>query len=523
MSKAPETIFVDALRPGGRSVAVAVADGAIASSGDPQAVRALAGPSTTIVALDRGVVVPGFHDAHLHLSAGALSWSRIDLRGLDSVEAVAGTVARAATEAPGGSWIRGEGWDHTLWNPAVWPTRASLDAVLPNQPAFLQRIDGHVAWVNSEALRRLGIDGDTPDPPGGTIARDPSTLEPTGVLTERAADLALARLPAETASERMIGLRRGLDLLRRHGVTSIEDVAEPWAVPLYARLRERGELTARVSVWLPLGLDEDEAQTLRRQNPAGDPYLSVATRKVFLDGTLGSRTAALRRPYADAPGERGALRVAPDALVAAVAAADEAGWAVAFHAVGDRAVSQALDTVETLPPRARARPHRIEHAQVVGVGDLPRFAALGVVASIQPVHLASDARWLDRRVRRSEESRLYPWRSLLRSGALVAMGTDWPVEEIDPLRGIAAAARRRTVGERDESLTVAAALDAYTRGSALAAGDSSRGCLRPGGRADLVVLSEDPTAMAPDAIEERVRVTRTVVAGRTVFNANGSV
>jgi predicted amidohydrolase YtcJ len=415
------------------------------------------------------------------------------------------------------------GWDHTVWNDPVWPTRGPLDDVLPDRPVLLQRIDGHVAWVNSEALRRLGIGRDTPDPPGGTITRDPSTLEPTGILVEHAADLALARLPAETATERMTGVRRGLDLLRRHGVTSIEDVAEPWAVPVYSTLRERGELTARVSVWLALGLDEDEADTLRRRHPAGDPHLSVATRKVFLDGTLGARTAALHRPYADTADERGTLRVAPDALVTAVAALDEAGWAVAFHAVGDRAVSQALGTLAALPRRARARPHRIEHAQIVRVDDLQRFAALGVAASIQPVHLESDARWLEDRVGRREESRLYPWRSLLRSGAVVAMGTDWPVEQINPLRGIAAAVRKRSVGDRDETLTVVEALDAYTRGSALAAGDSSRGRLRPGSRADLVVLSEDPTATAPDEIEQRLRVTRTVVAGRTVFDVNQPV
>lgn len=502
-------------------MAVAVVDGGIAAAGDPDGIRALAGATTAIVALGGGVVVSGFHDAHVHLSSGALSQSQIDLRECRNPEEVAEAVVRHAARVPRDSWIRGVGWDHTGWDEPVWPHRGQLDDVVVDRPVLLQRVDGHVAWVNSEALRRLGIGRDTPDPPGGTIARDPATLEPTGVLIERAAELALARLPDESTDERMAGLLRGLDLLRRHGVTSIEDVADPWAMPLYAMLRDRGELTARVSVWLPLGLDAAEAEALRRRHPGDDAHLCVATRKVFLDGTLGSRTAALHRPYADAEGERGTLRVADDALASAVAAADEAGWAVAFHAVGDRAVSQALDTLAMLPPRPRARPHRIEHAQVVSERDVPRFAALGVAASIQPVHLESDARWLERRVGRREGSKLYPWRSLIRSGAVVALGTDWPVETIDPLRGIAAASRDRRAGDRDESLKTTEALDAYTRGSALAAGDSLRGRLEPGCRADLVVLSEDPTTTPPDEIEDRVRVTRTVVAGRTVFRADG--
>ncbi|MDX1389823.1 MAG: amidohydrolase family protein, partial [Acidobacteriota bacterium] len=299
-----------------------------------------------------------------------------------------------------------------------------------------------------------------------------------------------------------------------YGITSIEDVAEPWAVPIYARLEEEGVLTARVSVWLPLDTAEEEAAALRARHPDDAPFLAVATRKVFLDGTLGARTAALHEDYEDAREERGVLRFDDGELVQSVRDADARGWAVAFHAIGDRAVRQALDVISALESRNRPRPHRIEHAQLIAPGDLPRFARLGVTASLQPVHRETDLRWLERRLGRRRAARAYPLRSLIGSGANVALGSDWPVESADPIRGLAAAAGR-TEGE---AITVAEAIDAYTRGSARAAGDrGERGTLRPGAPADLAVLSEDPTGVPVDELTDRVRVVRTVVGGRTVY------
>ncbi len=501
-----------------RSFALAVERGRIAAIGSADDVHRTGGASATIESLEGGVVVPGFHDAHMHLSAGGVSLAEIDLGACNSEIEIVDRVRMTARHVPRGEWIRGRGWNQTDWAPPQWPNRRALDEFVPRHPVFLLRVDGHVAWLNGEALRYLGIDRETPDPDGGTIHRFPRTREPTGILMERAVDLAIDRLPAKSEEERTAGIERGLACLSSHGITSVEDIAEPWAVPIYDRLRKKGRLTARVSVWLPVDTDEKQANALRARHRRDAPDLTVATRKVFLDGTMGSRTAALSEAYADAPNERGTLRLDEADLAERVSDLDGRGWAIAFHAIGDRAVRQALDVVSTLESRKRERPHRIEHAQLVAPEDLPRFARLGVAVSMQPAHLDSDRRWLAKRLGPVRTRRAYGFRSLLECGATLALGTDWPVESPDPIRGLVAAARPRGPGGRREELSVAEALEAYTRGSALAAGDEAgRGALRAGYLADLVVLSEDPTRVPLDEMVARVQVLRTIVGGRTVY------
>ena len=513
-------IFVDGRLPGQPDPKFALAEerGRIAACGDRDDVLRLSDSSATIESLEGGVVVPGFHDAHMHLSAGGVALSQIDLGTCESEIAVVEHVSRVTRVLSQDVWVRGRGWDQTRWTPPEFPTRDLLDTFVPDHAVFLLRVDGHVAWLNTAGLKRIGIDRDTPDPPGGSIARHARSGEPTGILLERAVDQALDRLPPESDEERSAGVERGLERLRGYGITSIEDVAEPWAVPVYARLKEQGRLTARVSVWLPLDTDEKEADALRARHAGDAPDLTVATRKVFLDGTLGSRTAALSEGYADAVAERGTLRVDEAGLVETVGRADSRGWAVAFHAIGDAAVRMALDVISTLETRDRPRPHRVEHAVLVAPADLPRFARLGVAVSVQPVQLDTDRGWLERRLGEVRAARAYGFRSLLESGATVAMGTDWPVESPDPMQGIAAAARSRGFPTGGEEITVAEAIDAYTRGSARAAGEEgTRGALRPGALADFAVLSDDPGWVPVEELVSRVRVIQTVVGGRTVF------
>jgi len=503
--------------------AMAVARGRVIATGSEKDLRALAAEGTELIDLDGGFVTPGFHDAHLHLSAGSISLAGLDLRGGRSMEEICGLVGTRAGLLPEGAWIRGWGWDQNRWAVPGWPEREPLDRAAPRNPVFLMRADGHVAWVNTRALWLLEIGPETPDPDGGSFLRDPGTGGCTGILMERAAEMASDRLPRADDSEREVAVDEALGMLRRHGITSAEDVAEPWALEVYDALRKRGRLSARISAWLPLELDQERAEELRREFPPGDGWLSVSTLKAFLDGTLGSRSAAMKQPYDDEPSKSGMLRVDPARLVEPVRRADERGWAVALHAIGDRAVSAALDLLEGLPDRRRDRPHRIEHLQVVSGEDLPRLSKVGVVASVQPSHLAEDRPWVEKRLGRERAATAYPWRSLLRNGAVVAMGTDWPVASVDPRVGLAAAALRSDLaGDHEaigpaEALTVREALEAYTAGSARAAGRGGElGALLPGYRADFAVLSVDPGSVAPSELVQSVQLRRTVVGGRQV-------
>jgi predicted amidohydrolase YtcJ len=513
MTTAPERVFVEG-RVFRRGIeeepveALAIAAGRVLASGTHDEMRALANRGTAIESLDGGVVVAGFHDAHLHLSAGSLALAGLDLRKCDSAQAVTERVRSQAATLPPGAWIRGWGWDHSHWEGGGWPDRSLLDRAAPGHPVFLSRIDGHAAWLSSRALREVGIEETTAGSDNGEIVRDAASGRVTGILLERARDRALALLPPASDEARRCAVEEGLARLRRVGVTSIEDVTAPWAVETYARLRDEGRLTARVSAWLPLELDRAEAEALRRRFPPTDPGLSVGTLKVFLDGTLGSRSAAMLEPFADDPENLGSLRVDPGRLAEDVRRADDDGWTVAMHAIGDRAVGLAIDVLEKLPLRPRPRPHRIEHVQVVAEPDLRRLGACGAVASIQPAHFAEDHHWIESRLGAQRAALAYPWRSLLKQGVPLAIGTDWPVAPLDPLRGLQAA-----IEKRSQALTLGEAWAAYTSGPARAAGrEGELGTLEPGRRADFVVLSQDPRDVPLSSVE----VAQTYVDGHRV-------
>ncbi len=509
-------------RSGPPATALAILGERIAAVGSDDEVRALAGPGTVRVDLGGAVVVPGFHDGHLHLAAGSAERSRLDLRNSGSAVEAASLVRERARSLREGSWIRGYGWDQTRWRESGFPSRQLLDEAAPRHPVFLSRVDGHAAWLNTAALHALDISRSTPDPPGGAILKDPGTGDPTGILLERAMETALERLPGEGEEERRRGLLEMLRELARNGITSVEDVVPAWAVPLYARLLGEGELTVRVSAWLPVEHDRKEAIEWRERYPAGHPWLSVATLKIFLDGTLGSRTAALLDPYADEPASRGLLRMEPAELSEAVSRAEAEGWAVAIHALGDRAVRAALDALERLPRRARPKPRRIEHAQLVAREDVGRFARAGVVASVQPVHLVEDLPWLASRLGDRRDSLLYPWGSLARAGATLVFGSDWPIAPLDPRRSLHAAVSRALPGREaepfgsEERLAAEQALLAHTAAPAAAAGrEGDLGVLRAGALADFVLLDGDPLRV-PAGELLAVSVLETWVGGRRV-------
>ena len=371
-------------------------------------------------------------DAHTHLAAGAADLLDLDLREVHSPLELAVVLAPSASAVAPGCWIRGWGWDG-----AVAP-----EDTAPAHHVFLARRDGHAAWVNPAGRAALGLDRDVK------------------VVTEAAFDAARRRLPARSTGERMAALRPRLAELHRHGIGAVDDMVEAWAPEVYARLCDGGELPVSIGMWLPEDIADSEAEAMRREFPSGNPHLAVRGIKIFLDGTLRARTAALSSPYADEPGTSGELRVAASEIPERVARWASRGWPVALHAIGDRAVTLALEALEGAPP-ARAGAHRIEHAQVVLRSDLPRFARAGVVASVQPGHWRDDRRWLAERLGGRPEVLAHPLASFARAGATMVFGSDWPVSSWDPAEILASATDPK---RGDEALDAAEAMAWYTSG-----------------------------------------------------------
>jgi predicted amidohydrolase YtcJ len=373
-----------------------------------------------------------FRDAHTHLSAGAADLLDGDLRGARSVAALRAALAAAASHASPGRWIRAWGWDG-----ALTPTDPSS-----GHPVFLARRDGHAAWVNRAARAALGLPEDRT------------------IVDEAEFDAARARLPERTRAERLAAIRPRLAELVAAGVAAVDDIVEPWGPDLYATLRDRAELPLAVGMWLPESLDDAEADGLRRAFPPGDPVIATAGIKIFLDGSLAARTAALSRPYADDAGNAGTLRIPEGEIAKRVLRWTARGWPVALHAIGDRAVTLALDVLECAKAPAWGA-HRIEHAQVVRRSDFPRFARAGVVASVQPGHFHDDLGFLAARLGDRPEVVAHPLRSFARFGARAVIGSDWPVSDWNPA-AILAAAGDPARGE--EAVDAAQALAWYTSG-----------------------------------------------------------
>jgi predicted amidohydrolase YtcJ len=532
----------DAQQPWASAVAIR-GETIVAVSAPDADLKSFIGPKTRVIDLHGQFAMPGFNDAHVHLAGAGQQMLEVNLEGAASLPEFQQRIRVRLKDFKPGEWIIGRGWDHTLWPEKKFPTRQDLDAVSTDCPMFLARVDGHVAVANSRALAIARITRATPDPPGGHIERDPYTGEPTGMLEEDAAmDLVYDRIAPYSSAQRRRALELAIDAAVKHGVTSLQDNSvdnKPgsdnfgWQNFLVLQqLQREGTLKARVTEWLPFGAPLARLEEMRRAggfSSAGhpsDPWLKTGAVKAFLDGSLGSRTAAMLAPYSDDPATSGILRMDPKQLEQMSLERDRAGFQLAFHAIGDRANRMALDVFAAVRAAngARDRRDRVEHAQVVALPDIERFASLGVIASMQPSHLLDDERWAADRLGPERVKGAYAWHTMQEDGVLLAFGTDFPVESVNPLRGLYACITRELPGggpaggwQPEERLTMDDCIRAYTVGSAYAEFEEQRkGTLAPGMLADIVVFPADITRM-PSKDLLHTQADMTIVGGRIVY------
>jgi predicted amidohydrolase YtcJ len=517
-------------QPRATALAVDRGSGRILAAGSDADIRSLSGSLTETLDLKRRTVLPGFIDAHTHIAGYAEARLNVELRGVRSEDEAVARVRARAERTPRGSWVIGQSWNSNLWPGERFPTKASLDAAIPDHPVALWHHSLHALWVNSEALRRAHITPDTPDPENGTIGRDGSG-DPTGMLFEAGA-MSLVDAVIEPADDETLlaELRRILAEMRSRGLTGIHNIEDDRSLRLLQRLHAAGELSPRVLVYIQRQALPN-ALKLGVQAGFGDDTLRFAGIKLFMDGALGPHTAAMLDPYEGQPGNLGLLTLSADETVATVAAAADGGIGVAIHAIGDRAVHVALDGIEATIRRGvrentalplGARRFRLEHVQLAAPEDIARMARLGVVASVQPFHAVVDRDAAERYWGR-RHTRSYAYNTLRQAGIPLAFGSDVPVDTSDPLRILHAAVMRRddTTPDRsrwlpEQALTVSQALWAYTTGAAYAGGqEAHQGSLAPGKLADLVVLADDPFTLPPERLAG-AQVAATLVGGELV-------
>ncbi|HUV89040.1 MAG TPA: amidohydrolase [Anaerolineae bacterium] len=521
-----------------RASALVVAGERILAVGDdPAALRPLLAPGAHVLDLGGRCVIPGLTDSHIHFAWYAQTLGLLDLATAATLDQVLDLVAQRARLTRPGEWVLGQGWDQERWPERRFPTAADLDRVAPAHPVMLRAKSGHALVANSPALHKAGITAQTPDPPGGRIGRD-ATGSPDGLLFEDSAmELVAGLVPSPGPGEAAGLLRQAFPSAWRVGLTAIHDMDGSSAFAAYQYLHARGELGLRVVKYLPASA-LDCALEIGLRAGLGDDWLRVGGLKAFADGALGPRTAAMLAPYAGEPDNLGILTIDEEALHTLVRKAAAGGLSLAIHAIGDRANRLVLDALSPpslpslpsppsppFPPSPPLR-HRIEHVQLLHPADVPRLAALGVVASMQPLHATQDCEMADR-YWGERCATAYAWRSLLQAGTLLAFGSDCPVEDLNPFLGIhAAVTRRRMDGSGlsgpegwipQQRLTVEEALHAYTLGAARAAGLEDRlGSLAPGKLADLVVLDRDIFACDPMEIAQ-TQVVATMLGGRFVY------
>lgn len=508
--------------------AVAAAGSHIIAVGSSQELRNWAGPHTEVIDLGKKLVVPGFNDAHVHFFAGGSHLASVQLRDAKNEDEFRERIRRYASTLPAGRWILGGDWDHENWSPARLPTRQLVDEATGNHPLFINRLDGHMSLANSIALRLAGITRQTPDPPGGAIVRD-AAGEPTGVLKDAAMDAVERVIPAPSDDEMAAAIKAAMRYAAENGVTSVQDMsASPDVFRVYQRLLRARELSVRISGHQPLASWKRLAD-LGLLAAFGSPYLHIGGLKGFADGSLGSTTALFYEPYTDAPNTSGLANeemIPESKMYQHIVDADRAGLQVAVHAIGDRANHTVLNMFEEAENSngARDRRFRIEHAQHLRPNDIPRFAKLHVIASVQPYHAIDDGRWAEKRIGAERAKTTYAFRSLLDSGAVLAFGSDWHVAPMEPIMGIYAASTRRTLDGKhpdgwipEQKITVANAIRAYTWGSAYASFDDNiKGTIAPGKLADMAVLSSDLLTIDPVQIQ-KAKVVMTVFDGRVIF------
>jgi predicted amidohydrolase YtcJ len=498
------------------------------------------GPNTRVIDLHGQFAMPGFNDAHVHLAGAGYAKFAVNFEGAQSLSEFQQRIRERLKDFQPGEWMTGRGWDHTLWPEKRFPTREDLDAVATDRPMIFSRMDGHVAVANSRALKIAGITGATPDPPGGHIEHNSKTGEPNGMLEEDAAsNLVYRHVPPYSLTQRRRALHAVIDEASKYGVTSMQDNSVTsykgddnfsWQnLLIYQQMRREGKLKARITEWLPFGLPIEQLEEMRRSGGTTDPWVKTGALKAILDGSLGSRTAAMIAPYSDDSSTSGILRLDPAEVKAFAIERDRAGFQLAFHAIGDRANRVALDTFEAVRSAngPRDRRDRVEHAQIVSTQDLPRFGSLDVIASMQPSHLLDDQRWATDRIGPERIKGAYAWRTMEKNGVHLAFGTDFPVESVNPLRGIYSCVTRELPGggpeggwHPEEKLKMDECLRDYTVGSAYAEFEEARkGTIAPGMLADILVFPSDITQIpARDLL--KLPVVMTIAGGRVVYEAS---
>lgn len=512
--------------------AVAVAGGKIVYVGPSAGVRKFRAKDTRVIDLPGRMVLPGFQDSHIHLVTGGMALAQCDLNGLQTREEIFARIKIYAAEHPEKAWIEGRGWDLPIF-PGANPNKADLDRLIPDRPAFLSAADGHSAWVNSRALKIAGITAKTTDPEGGRIERERGRGEPSGTLRETAQRLVSRHVPEPGAAEYVDGLRRGLALANRAGITSIiEASASDEILAAYQSLDRAGELTVQVLASIHVDPKKGTGQVpelVRKRGTFVGAHLRSSAVKIFVDGVIESHTAALFEPYLDRPGDRGRALLEQGEFDRLAEALEKPGFQIHIHAIGDGAVRLSLNAFEAA--RKANGPldlrHHIAHLELIDPADIPRFKALGVVANFQPLWAYPDLyiTQLTEPILGPERSRrLYPIGSVLRSGAVIAGGSDWPVSSLNPFEAIQVAVTRRSPEDSggapwlpDECIDLRAALAAYTvNGAYLSHREAEAGSIETGKSADLVVLDRNLLAVSPFDIHN-ARVLLTLLEGKVVY------
>jgi hypothetical protein len=504
--------------------AMAIGGGKVLATGTTEEMTRLAGPDTRLRDLNTAntstFIFPGFNDAHTHLGGAGQTKLNVDLTGVKSLAAMLTKIQAFAKDAPAGHWLTGGNWDHTLWADKTLPTRQDLDKVTAGHPTFLDRIDGHISIANSAALEAAGITGKTKAPQGGAIDLD-ANGDPTGILRESAQGLVYKVIPPPSHDERVRGDQLAIADALAHGITSVQDFSDWQDYLVFEELEKQGKLNLRISEWLPFKDPLEELKRMRAHHDSSDPMLHTGFLKGFMDGSLGSRTAAMKAPFSDDSKNTGLPQYTQAQLNKMVVERAQAGFQIGFHAIGDQAASMALNAFDQPGVLHTAR-NRIEHAQVVDPADIPRFAKLGVIASMQPNHLLTDMNWAEDRLGARRAAYSYAWKAFLNAGVPLAFGTDYPVEPITPFRGLyAAVTRMNENGTKtyfpENKLTRGQALYAYTQGSAYAEfAEKRKGKLVRGYDADFILVNMNIyTVGAPALLYAEVQ--ETFVAGQEAY------
>jgi predicted amidohydrolase YtcJ len=505
--------------------AMAVSGDTIVAVGSNREAMKYMTDSTVILDMKGKFITPGFIDSHVHMLQGGLDLTSVQLRGAASPEEFIKKMADFAANQKPGTWILGGNWDEKDWD--RMPEKGWIDSVTPDNPVFVSRLDGHMGLANSLAVKLAGVDRSVKNIQGGAIGRNDDG-ELTGIFRDNAMDLIYNKIPPATEEETDNALVAAMNYFAGNGVTSVHGVDAGGYLDAIERVRNKNGLITRIYAMVPLSYWKRLGEKIETAGK-GDDWVKIGGVKGFVDGSLGSHTAAFLEPYSDLVTDSGLFVNTREDLYNWISNSDKAGLQVMIHAIGDRAINFLLNTYEQVEKEngERDRRFRIEHAQHIAPSDINRFASLKVIASMQPYHAIDDGRWAEKYIGPERIKTTYAFRSLLDSGAKLAFGSDWPVAPATPLEGIYAAVTRRTLDDKnpdgwvpEQKITVDEALRAYTKDAAYASFDENiKGTLEPGKLADFVVLDQDITAIDPVRIRD-VKVLQTYVAGRKVFESN---